>query len=172
MKGGLELFNPQFLTDSAVRDVLQCNDDTFEYGLTLTKEQALDLVETRSRALRDNGLVEIGGGVLGKLLRAFRDSPYLAPRTYAETINQIAEVYYAYRRVSFGKFSDDELIAFLREWYDEPCQGALELLGGAVLQWFIETMRKGERPDTLDLMNSLYGDNKWGEDWRLWRRRN
>ena len=171
MKGGLELFSPQFLTESAVRDVLRCNDDTFAYGLTLTKEQAVDLVETRSRALRDNGLVEIGGGVLGKLLRAFRDSPYLAPQTYAETINQIAEVYYAYRRVSFGKYSDDELIAFLREWYDEPCQGSLELLGGTALQWFIDTMRKGKRPDALDLQDELYGDTNWGGSYRICRRR-
>lgn len=58
-----------------MNEVIQCNDLTGRFGLVLTQAQAIELVETRFFALRDNGRIEFGGGALIKSLRSFVISP-------------------------------------------------------------------------------------------------
>lgn len=161
MKNPLELFGGQAMAQYAMRDILRCNEETEAYGLVLTREQALELVETRSTALKDTGRVEFGEGVIGKLIRAFCDSPYMAPRNYAATLHSLVELFYAYKNETLDRLSDDELIGYLRGWFDMPCQGSIELLAGTVLDWFAREVRRGRRPDKGDLMKELYGNEAW-----------
>ena len=158
MENALDLFGRQAIAKYAVRDILRCNEETEAYGLVLTQEQALELVETRNLALRDAGRMEFGEGVIGKLIRAFRDSPYLTPRNYAETLNALTETFYYYKSETLDRLSDDELIGYLRSWFDMPCQGSVELLSGTVLDWFAREVRNGRRPDKGDLLKELYGN--------------
>ena len=158
MENALELFGRQAMAKYAMRDILRCNEETEAYGLVLTQEQALELVETRSIALKDTGRIEFGEGVIGKLIRAFSDSPYLTPRNYASTLHSLVEIFYAYKNETLDRLSDDELIGFLRSGFDMPCQGSIELLAGTVLDWFARAVRNGRRPDKGDLIKELYGN--------------
>lgn len=161
MENALELFSRQAMAKYAVRDILRCNEETKTYGLVLTQEQALELVETRRLALKDSGRLEFGEGVIGKLIRAFCDSPYLAPRNYAATIHSLVEIFYTYKNETLDRLGDDELIGYLRGWFDVPCQGSIELLAGTVLDWFAREIRSGRRPDRGDLIKELYGNEAW-----------
>lgn len=161
MENPLELFGRQALAKYAVRDILCCNEETEAYGLVLTQEQALELVETRNIALKDAGRLEFGEGIIGKLIRTFCDSPYLTPRNYAATIHSLVEIFYAYKNETLDRLSDDELIGFVRSVFDMPCQGSTELLAGTVLDWFAREVRRGRRPDKGDLIKELYGNEAW-----------
>ena len=59
------MFMPQALIkEQAITQVLQCNEKTAEYQLTLTKQEAELLIDTRQEALKANQRIEVGGGAL------------------------------------------------------------------------------------------------------------
>ncbi|WP_342343327.1 DUF6323 family protein [Ruminiclostridium herbifermentans] len=65
----LSIFNGALIQKQAVNEIMKCNDLTVKFGLILTEEQAIELVETRSYALKQNGRIEFGGGVIDKIIR-------------------------------------------------------------------------------------------------------
>ena len=71
----LSLFNQDWMLEKAVEEVLQNNEVSADYGLCLTQQQAAAFVENRSRVLNKTGRIELGGGILDKLIAAFWDSP-------------------------------------------------------------------------------------------------
>lgn len=112
----------------AVHEVMKCNEYTEPFGLSLTQAQAVALVETRSHALRSNGRIEFGGGIIDKLTRAFCDSPYISMQNYAQTLHDLTEMFYYYKNETMDMMTDDELIQFMKTAFDGICQGSLELL--------------------------------------------
>lgn len=112
----------------AVAELMQCNDYSAKFGLTLTQTQAIELVETRSHALSSNGRIEFGGGVIDKIIKAFCDSPYLSMQDYAQILHELTELFYFYKNETLDLVSDDELIQFMKTAYDGLCQGSLDLL--------------------------------------------
>ena len=71
--GGSEPMVQQY----AVNSILSCNEDTSEYGLALTAEQAQALALSRKESLKASGRIELGGGVIEKLIHSFAGSPYM-----------------------------------------------------------------------------------------------
>ena len=53
--------------ESGWKEVCMANKYTEEFGLSLTKEDAVQLMERRDEALRNEGRVEFGGGILTKI---------------------------------------------------------------------------------------------------------
>ena len=96
----LSLLNSNLLLKQAVSEVLSCNDITEKYNLLLTNTQAAALVETRVTALKDNGRIEFGAGVIEKIILAFCDSPYISMHNYEETIHELLEIFYYYKNES------------------------------------------------------------------------
>ena len=79
--GGSEPMVQQY----AVNSILSRNEDTSEYGLALTAEQAQALVLSRNESLKASGRIELGGGVIEKLIHFFAGSPYTNAENYEET---------------------------------------------------------------------------------------
>ena len=50
----------------AVAEIERCNDFTAQFRLTLSHNDAFELVETRTLALKTNGRIEFGGGSINK----------------------------------------------------------------------------------------------------------
>lgn len=128
----------------AVGAIMACNQFSSEHGLTLTQEQAAELVETRSLSLRANGRVEFSGGVIDRLIRAFCTSPYLSMQNYAATLHELTEIFYYYKNETLDQISDDELIRFMAQSYNGPCGGSLELLAGRELEGLAHRLRFGD----------------------------
>lgn len=112
--------------------------------LPLTAEEAAGLLERRDQALRDTRRVEFGPGVLEKLMTAFRDSPYLDPACWAETLAGLQDLFYEYKNQCMDALSDDELIAAMRRLYDGEAGGSLDYLGGTALEELCRRLRSGE----------------------------
>lgn len=127
----------------ATEEVLQCNEETSRYGLTLTPEQAAALVETRFQALQKTGRIEFGGGVIDKIIHAFGDSPYINGENYEETLHDLIEIFYEYKNETFERISDDDLIQWMRTSFNGNCHGSVELLAGRELAQLGKKLRAG-----------------------------
>lgn len=118
----------ELVKKQAISSIVGCNEKTFRFGLALTEKQAADLVETRELSLRNTGRVEFGEGIIGRLIYEFCDSPYIYQKEYAQTLNELIEIFYYCKNESGDRFSDDMLIGFMRDSFNGECHGSVELL--------------------------------------------
>ena len=136
-------FASGMIQKQAVNEVMTCNSYTERFGLILTQAQAIELVDTRTVALRDNGRIEFGGGVIHKLIKEFCDSPYISMHNYAQTLHELIEMFYYYKNEALDLISDDDLIKFMKSSFDGVCQGSLDLLSGRELYRLAKNLRLG-----------------------------
>lgn len=140
-------FNHALIQKQAVNEVMKYNDLTVKYGLVLTEQQAIALVETRSLALKETGRIEFGGGVIDKIIYEFCDSPYLGMYNYEEVLHELIETFYYYKNETLDLMSDDELIQYMKKSFDGICQGSLDLLSGRELDRLARDLRCGYSAD-------------------------
>lgn len=134
----------------AVAELEKCNDFTTQFRLTLSRRDAVELVESRTLALKSNGRIEFGGGVIEKIIREFCDSPYLSMHNYAETLHDLTDMFYFYKNETLDLMGDDDLIKFMKKSFDGLCQGSLELLSGRELANMARNLRFGYAPGYLE----------------------
>jgi hypothetical protein len=134
------------LQKQAVAEIEKCNDYTGRFGLTLSRRDAVELVETRALALKSNGRIEFGGGIIEKIIRLFCHSPYISRHNYAETLHDLTEIFYFYKNETLDLVSDEELLVFMKNSFDGKCQGSLELLAGRELANMARNIRYGYAP--------------------------
>jgi hypothetical protein len=139
--------SPSLIQKQAVAEIEKCNDLTAQFGLALSHADAAALVETRALALKNNGRIEFGGGVIDKIIREFCDSPYISMHNYAGTLHELTEIFYFYKNETLDLMSDDDLIKFMKSSFDGKCQGSLELLSGRELANMARNLRYGHAPD-------------------------
>ena len=109
-------------------EILALNDKTRQYGLTLTEEEARELVITRNNALRENSRVEFGLGAVKLIIETFADSPYLDSDNYAEAINELTDIFYYVKSETDDGISDTDLVQRMKYYFEHTCEGSLELL--------------------------------------------
>ena len=80
-KLALFMGNEPEIMQYAVNSILTCNEQTTQYGLTLTAEQAAALVISRNESLKSSGRVEFGGGVIEKTYMPLQIPPILTLKT-------------------------------------------------------------------------------------------
>ena len=142
---GFELisFSSGLVEKQAAQEIVRCNDYTEQFGLVLTQQQAAQLVQTRSDSLRQNGRIEFGGGVIDKIIREFCDSPYISADNYAQTLQELIELFYAFKNETMDRVPDDDLIYFMKSAFDGVCGGSLELLADRELYRMAKNVRSG-----------------------------
>lgn len=126
-----------------VGQILSRNEETVQYGLTLTPADAFALAETRAQALTETGRIEIGDATIGRLIDAFADSRWINQREYAATLHELIDLFYYVKNETEDRISDEELIAFMKDCYEYRCGGSLELLAGRELEKLAQNLRFG-----------------------------
>lgn len=121
--------------------VMDTNQYTQRFGLTLSEQEAELLVKEQTEVLKEQQRIEFGKGVLEKLIFAFCDSNFISQDNYAETIQRLQEIFYLYKNESMDELTDDELIEFMREAFDGKCQGSLDYLEDTCLEEFAREIR-------------------------------
>lgn len=124
--------------------ILACNEVSARYGLTLTGQEAEELLEGRSAALRAAGRVELGGGILPRLIRVFCSSPYLDRDNYAAALGELQEVFYYYKSECFDRFTDVELLELMAAVFNGRAQGSVDFLAGTSLEALCRYARSGD----------------------------
>lgn len=139
---------PQFSEWSAmacVAGLCRSNGLSARFGLILSESQMWALAQRRQEALLDTGRVELGEGILPRLIEVFCDSPYLCQSNYEETLGDLQELFYYFKNESRDRLSDDELLAGMKRIFDGPAQGAMEYLAGVPVEVFADP-HWGEEP--------------------------
>lgn len=139
----LMLFTSSLIQKQAVSEIMRLNETTGRHGLVLTEQQAIELVNTRSQSLSSTLRIEFGGGVIDKIITVFCDSPHIVPGNYAETLNELIEIFYYYKNETLDIISDHNLMKIMKTFFDGECQGSLELLKSRELNK-IARLYKGE----------------------------
>lgn len=148
-------FNLALIQKQAVNEVLKYNDLTVKYGLILTEQQAVALVDTRSLSLKETGRIEFGGGIIDKIIFEFCDSPYLSMHNYEESLHELIETFYYYKNETLDLMSDDELIEYMKKAFDGVCQGSIDLLSGRELDRLARNLRFGNAADASEGASKL-----------------
>lgn len=147
------------ITKQAFIEIQQINEETLEYGLKLSEKDIKTIIKTRNEALSSSGRVEFGGGIITKIISSFCDSPYILQHNYIETIDDLIETFYYYKNETMEEVSDDELINFMKEYFDNKCQGDLDLLRYKYLDKIAHNIKYG----AIDYLN-VDGDEEGDEE--------
>ena len=129
-----------------VQALAEANRQTARYGLTLTPEQMTALAESRGRALRDTGRVELGEGILPRLIEAFCDSPYLHQADYAGTLEALQTIFYHWKNEAGDLTPDEDVLRLLRRAFDRA-GGSTDCLEGFSLGELAKRMREEKRDE-------------------------
>ncbi|MDD4772463.1 MAG: DUF6323 family protein [Eubacteriales bacterium] len=115
-------------------EVMVLNDISVEYGLTLTKYQAAELVDTRNNALRESNRLETELGAVKKIIERFCSSSYLSKDNYGETLNELLELFYHYKTELRDRISDIELIDIMYDLFESKFHGSIDLMEDGIFQ--------------------------------------
>lgn len=157
------------LSQSAVDEIIKCNETTSRYGLVLSPHEAKELVETRNNTLKDHGRVEFGGGIINKLIEAFCDSPYISQKDYPSILHELIETFYYYKNETLDELSDDELIDLMKDYFNNKCHGSIELLQNRDLDKIAKNIRFGEYEYDSEDKDDGADEYFFGEDYE-WAR--
>ena len=125
-------------------EIASCNQKTEEwFGLTLSPDDAQELVICRNQSLKKYQRVEFGTGILKQLIDTFCDSQYLNQANYKETLQALQDIFYRFKNESMDKLTDGELMEFMKEQFEGVCYGDLEYLEGTCLVRFAAAIRAG-----------------------------
>lgn len=138
-KNWLELMSKQ----TQITQVLETNTYTEKYGLVLSNEDAALLAEERVYALKQEQRIEFGQSILPKIIFAFCDSSYITQENYCDSLIRLQEIFYSYKNEMMDEITDDELLEFMREQFENVCQGDFDYLEGTCLDIFAQAIRAG-----------------------------
>ena len=125
--------------------ILNTNQYTQKYGLALSRKDAQELMERRKQTLRETRRVEFGKGILPRIIYEFCDSDYISQSDYAKTLARLQEIFFHYKNEMMDEISDDELLHFMKEQFEDICYGDLDYLEGTCLTIFSQAVRAGYR---------------------------
>ena len=123
------------------QEVLRNNEYTSQFGLSLSEQDVEELLIVWKESLQEHQRVEFGKGVLEKLIYTFCDSCYINQDNYVDTLSRLQDIFYLYKNESMDELADDELIEYMREAFDEACQGSLDYLEETCLEKFSRNIR-------------------------------
>lgn len=125
-----------------ISKIIELNNLTKEFGLTISEEEAIALVKEKKYSLREKQRVEFGEGILAKLIVEFCDSPFIYQDNFTETIVILQDIFYEYKNESMDELTDDELIEFMKKAFNGECQGSIEYLEETILEKFARDIRE------------------------------
>lgn len=118
------------------------NEKTAEYGLTLTEKEALEIVRAHKETLKITDRIEVGDGIVGKLIEKFASSPYIDKWSYKETIEGLVAIFYRFKNETEDLVIDGEFLSVMKNAFDGECNGSLELLEDKFLPEYAENIRR------------------------------
>ena len=150
------------LNETSVNELIKCNEQSIYYNLKLTEQDARLLITVRDEALKGQGRIEFGGGIVKKIIEKFYDSPYIHQFNYCSVISELVEIFYYYKNETLDLIGDDELINLMKKFFDKSCFGSLELLKGRDLDKLVHNIKYNVKDyaDISDRRKDIKEDNQ------------
>ena len=127
--------------EQQVNEILQMNDESSKFGVVLTSNEALQLLEARNTYLQHIGRVELGIEVSKLIISNFCNSSFITQEVYVDTLHELHEIFYYMKNETQDKIGDDALIILIKDYFEKSCGGSVEFLKGK-LQIFADDFRK------------------------------
>ena len=148
--------------------IVEVNRVTEKYGLTLSEKEAELILGEKNNALKAQRRVEFGEGITPKIIYEFCDSDFIDQNNYVDTLIRLQEIFYAYKNEMHDEITDEELLHFMREQFDQVCYGDLGYLEGTCLTIFAQAIRAGYSGHKASEGYGGYGDfdevKRWDRD--------
>ena len=112
--------------------------------LVLSREDAQIIIQEKRKILAELKLVELGESILPRMHYEFFDSGYIPQSEYRDALIRLQELFFTYREELRNYVTDDELLNFMREQFEEGCKGDFDRLEGR-LHDFAQAIRNGYR---------------------------
>lgn len=138
-------------------ELLELNEKTRGYGLVLTPADVQLLMAARSQVLYSYGRVELSIEVTKALIEVFSTSAFIQQENYADTLNDLHEIFYYLKNETEDKISDMRLLHRMKEVFEEDCEGSLDLLRSRLEEYAEAFRRQLLQVETLDQGD----DNDW-----------
>lgn len=135
----------QMTKQNLKEQLVKTNGYTRQFGLILKEEDLELLAVERVETLKKERRVEFGMGVLPKIIDAFCESAYITQENYCDTLIRLQEFFYLYKNEMLDEITDDELITFMSEQFEQVCFGDLDYLAETCLDIFAQAVRTGYR---------------------------
>jgi hypothetical protein len=134
--------NLQKQNENQLQKLMLCNQYTEKFGVRLSENEAGFLLTARKNNLKEQERVEFGEGILPKIIVTFCDSPFIYQDNYVDTLEALQNIFYLYKNESLEELTDDELLEYMKEYFDGVCQGSLEHLEDTCLEQLARRIRK------------------------------
>lgn len=125
--------------------LMEVNQKTEQYGLSLREEDAKLILKERRQTLKDEKRIELGESITKKIIDEFCDSDFLYQDNYVSTIIKLQEIFFMYKNEMHDEITDEELLHFMKEQFENVCFGDLDYLEGTCLNIFAQAIRAGYR---------------------------
>ena len=109
----------------------------------MRKEDVALIEEARDEQRKELKRIEFGPGILPKIIYAFCDSSYIYQDNYCESMARLQEIFFQYKNEMLDEITDDELLEFMREQFENVCRGDFDYLEGTCLDLFAQAIRAG-----------------------------
>lgn len=100
-------------------ELLETNEESKEYGLTLSESDVKDIITSRNYTLKGYGRIELDIKTTKQLIENIYKSQFTNINDYLETINDMQEIFYYLKNETDDKICDDEIIELLDELYEK-----------------------------------------------------
>lgn len=133
------------LERTQIQKVMESNQYTEQYGLTLSEQDAKILAQERKSTLIEQKRVEFGESILPRIIYEFCDSAFISQSNYVESLTRLQEIFFLYKNEMLDEISDEELLNFMKEQFETVCFGDFDYLEGTCLDVFAQAVRAGYR---------------------------
>lgn len=133
------------LERTQIQKVMESNQYTEQYGLTLSEQDAEILAQKRKSTLIEQKRVEFGESILPRIIYEFCDSAFISQSNYVESLTRLQEIFFLYKNEMLDEISDEELLNFMKEQFETVCFGDFDYLEGTCLDIFAQAVRAGYR---------------------------
>lgn len=110
------------------KGILELNEITKDKGLYLSEKDIEDLTDNKAIILKENGRVEVGGTTIRNIIESFYDSSFIDKDNYLESLEELTSIFYKYQQEFYGVLSDEEILIYLKEEFDNIAMGSFTLL--------------------------------------------
>lgn len=111
------------------KKLMKLNEESINYGLTLTEEDVRQITRNTKETLKKTGRIETCTDSLEKIIAFLYSSPYTQKDYYVEVISDMEEIFYFFKNQVLDLLSDDEIIEILEKAYNEKSGEILQVQG-------------------------------------------
>lgn len=146
----------QLMKVAYANQLLELNGKTKAYGLILTEEDAMHVIEARSQTLNSYERIELGLNVTKRIVELFSSSPYVRDENYVRIITEIQEIFYYFKNETNEKVSDDDLINIIYKYFEMECEGSIQFLKGKMEEYAKKVRVEQMNQELMDEGRDIY----------------